>query len=166
MDNNIDFNKIVFRIDLEEKDKISIADITRSSKCFSEKEVLVAVELAEERIIKGDKSGYHFIIAECYDKNLGYISFGPDAGTENSYHIYWIAVDNKIRSRGIGGHLLEKAEVMIKKNGGRHIYIETSSRDCYIPARSFYGKNGYKKEAVLEDFYGEGDSKVIYSKKL
>ncbi|MFH0854378.1 MAG: N-acetyltransferase [bacterium] len=166
MNKNIDCNKVSFRSKLEMKDKVLIAQITGSSKCFSEKEISIAIELVEERLAKGDKSGYYFRFIEYTGEILGYICFGPDLGTEGSYHIYWIAVDNEYRNLGIGRRLLQEAEEAIRKMGGCHIYIETSSRDCYIPARSFYERNGYEKEAVLRDFYGEGDDKAIYSKRI
>ncbi|MCX5832942.1 MAG: hypothetical protein NTV99_00205 [Deltaproteobacteria bacterium] len=50
--------------------------------------------------------------------------------------------------------------------GGKRIYVDTSSRPLYEPTRLFYEKCGYRKEAVLKDFYAEGDSKFIYSKAL
>ncbi|OGF21554.1 hypothetical protein A2Y83_05425 [Candidatus Falkowbacteria bacterium RBG_13_39_14] len=168
----IDHGRIFFRSEFGEEDKFSIARITSSSQCFSEKEVCVAVELIEERFVKGERSGYYFIFAEypIEEKSgvLGYVCYGPDAGVEgsSSFHIYWIAVDNEYRNFGIGRFLLCEAEKAIKDKGGKHIYIETSSRDIYIPARAFYEKNGYLKEAVLRDFYGQGDDKVIYSKKI
>lgn len=164
MGESIDLSRITFRYELEEDDKISVAEITDSSKCFSKKEILIAIGLVEERLSKGERSGYYFIFAEFLENILGYICFGPDAGAEKSFHIYWIAVDNKYRKLGIGHYILRESEKLIRKMGGSHIYIETSSRDCYAPARSFYEKNGYIKEAVLKDFYSEEDDKMVYSK--
>jgi ribosomal protein S18 acetylase RimI-like enzyme len=44
--------------------------------------------------------------------------------------------------------------------------VETSSRPEYEPARQFYESHGYRREAVVADFYAEGDSLVLYSKRL
>jgi hypothetical protein len=44
--------------------------------------------------------------------------------------------------------------------------IETSSRPDYARARRFYERSGYKKTAVLEDFYREGDHKLIYTRRI
>jgi hypothetical protein len=46
------------------------------------------------------------------------------------------------------------------------VYAETSTQELYTPTRIFYESAGYFKEAVIEDFYAEGDSKAIYVKKL
>ena len=49
---------------------------------------------------------------------------------------------------------------------GQRIYIETSNRGQYVPTRAFYLKCGYAEDAVLREFYGPGDDKVIYVKAL
>jgi hypothetical protein len=49
---------------------------------------------------------------------------------------------------------------------GRRIYIETSSQAKYAPTREFYRRCGYEPEAVLKDFYADGDDKLIYVKAL
>lgn len=45
MGERVDFSKISFRYELEANDKDLVAQITGSSRCFSEKEVSVAIEL-------------------------------------------------------------------------------------------------------------------------
>jgi hypothetical protein len=46
------------------------------------------------------------------------------------------------------------------------VYIETSNRPQYVPTRAFYERCGYECEAVLKEFYGPGDDKVIFAKAL
>jgi hypothetical protein len=48
----------------------------------------------------------------------------------------------------------------------RKVYIETSSRPIYESTRQFYLKTGYRVEAILQDFYADGDSKYIFVKDL
>jgi hypothetical protein len=62
--------------------------------------------------------------------------------------------------------LLERSEAAIGELGGRRIYIETSTRDLYLPTRQFYESSGYQAEATLREFYSPGDNKVIYVKSL
>jgi len=71
-----------------------------------------------------------------------------------------------MRGKGLGSILLEKSEKSVKEKGGKILYIETSSREQYNPTREFYLKNGYKIETILQDFYDDGDGKVIYSKRM
>lgn len=163
---NSELQEIIYRHGLTVSDKIKIEEIICSSGCFSETEIKVAIELADEYLNKKEESGYSFILAESFGNVLGYICFGPIAGADKRFDIYWIAILDNFRNLGIGKKLLQEAEKKIVSTEGCRIYIETSSRDTYQIAREFYKKNGYKKEAIIPDFYSDGDHKIIYSKKL
>ena len=68
------------------------------------------------------------------------------------------------RGTKLGSRILARSEEAIKALGGTRVYVETSSRPLYEPTRRFYEKRGYRRETVLDDFYGPGDGKVIYVK--
>jgi len=55
---------------------------------------------------------------------------------------------------------------IIRRHGGRILLIETSSLPHYDPTRRFYLKHGYGQEAVLRDFYADGDDMVVFRKRL
>jgi ribosomal protein S18 acetylase RimI-like enzyme len=161
-----DREAITFRGNVVPADCARVRAIVSSSGFFSPAEVLIAVELVEERLSKGPASGYHFLFAERQGKVLGYSCFGPIPATRASYDLYWIAVCNDCRRMGIGHGLLVRSEAEIVRMGGARVYLETSSRLLYTPTRLFYGAAGYHQEALLEDFYAPGDAKVIYVKAL
>ena len=58
------------------------------------------------------------------------------------------------------------AEARIAAAGGRRVYIDTSSRPQYAPTRAFYRACGFHQEALLADFYDQGDGKAIFCKVL
>ncbi|MEW5816148.1 MAG: GNAT family N-acetyltransferase [Spirochaetota bacterium] len=155
---------ITFRETLVPEDITIVREITESTAFFHPAEIETALELVAERLAKGVKSGYFFLFAEVENKTRGYSCFGPIACTQSSYDLFWIAVHRDYRGRGLGKELLKKSEEVIKGLGGTRIYVETSSRELYRPTRLFYEARGYVREAVLEDFYAPGDSKVVYLK--
>jgi D-alanine-D-alanine ligase len=155
-----------FRYDVTPADPGRIRELVESTGVFSRVEEDIAVELADERLAKGPASGYHFVFAEREGRVLGYACYGPIALTIGSYDLYWIAVDKSTQGQGLGGILMRKVEELIAAEGGRRIYIETSTRPPYAPTRRFYLHNGCKLEATLEDFYAPGDSKAIYVKVI
>jgi GNAT superfamily N-acetyltransferase len=157
---------ITFRYDIRPADAQNIRAITHSTGVFSAVEVDIAVELADERLAKGPTSGYHFVFAERAGQVIGYTCYGPIALTHGSYDLFWIAVDKAAQGLGLGRLLLEQTETLIRQEGGRRIYIETSTRPPYTPTRVFYDRRGYHLEVVLEEFYGPGDGKAIYVKAL
>lgn len=155
-----------FRSAPRPSDAAAIRAIVVSTGFFSEAEVDVAVELVDERLAKGEASGYHFLFAERAGRVLGYACFGPIACTVAGFDLYWIAVHQGHRGAGLGRALLEHGEAAIVRAGGQRIYVETSSKPQYQPTRAFYLRCGYAEEAVITDFYAPGDSKVIYVKPL
>jgi GNAT superfamily N-acetyltransferase len=143
----------------------AVRKIVSSTGFFNPEEIGVAVELAEEARNKGVSSGYFFLFAQEAEEIVGYTCYGPISGTDRRYDLYWIAVEQQRQGRQFGRLLLEATESEIWKRGGRAIYAETSGRELYAPTRTFYARNGYLQEAVLEDFYADGDSKVIFVKR-
>ena len=137
-----------------------------ASGFFSREETAIAVELVEERLRRGEESGYFFLFAEQGGAVAGYTCFGPIPGSTHSYDLYWIAVDDRLRHRGIGKGLLSRTEALIRKQGGQRIYIETSARPQYAETVAFYLACGYRQEAFLADFYAPGDGKIILVKVL
>jgi GNAT superfamily N-acetyltransferase len=156
-----------FRSEPRSSDVEAVRRIVSSTGFFYGHEVAVAVELVEERLSKGEASGYWFIFADdAAGRTVGYACYGPVPCTVGSYDLYWIAVEEGQRGGGVGRRLMAEVELRTGAAGGRRIYIETSSRPLYAPTRGFYERCGYVEEARLAEFYGEGDDKIVYSKAL
>lgn len=150
------------------EDRDNVRNILRSSGFFHSHEIDVAVELVDENLAKGTvASGYHFIFAENGGSAcLGFACHGPIACTVGSYDLFWIAVAEPMRGKGLGELLLRQAEAEVIAAGGRKIYIETSGRELYAPTWKFYRKCGYELEARLQDFYDTGDDKLVFVRTL
>ena len=157
---------IAYRYDVTPADREHVRQMVHSTGFFTPAETDVAVELVDERLAKGPASGYWFVFAQCDGQPLGYVCYGHIAVTKDSYDLYWIVVSQSQRGKGLGRKLLEEAERLIAAAGGHRVYIETSNRAQYLPTRGFYERCGYHEEAVLQDFYGPGDSKVIFVRAI
>lgn len=161
-----DHTNIVFRTDIRPSDLVAVRTIAESTGFFSEEELDIAVELLEDRMERGRHSEYRFILADLDGRPVGFASYGHIACTLSSYDLYWIAVQDEQRGRGIGKQLMTETERKIVAEGGTRIYVETSSREQYASTRAFYEQGGYVAEAVQKDFYAPGDGKVTYVKTL
>jgi len=159
-------NTFTYRQQIQPSDIEAIAGIVESSGFFSDEEIEIAIQLAEEKIDQKDASSYRFLFAEDGESVLGYTCYGLVPATSFSYDIYWIVVSNDWRGQGLGKLLMAETEKLIGLSGGRQIYAETSSRKQYEPTRKFYESCGYHQEAFLKNFYNEGESKIIYAKFL
>jgi len=155
-----------WRTEPRAQDAPAVERLAAESGFFNAEEVAVARELVEERLAKGLASGYLFLFAEERDRLLGYACYGPIAGTQASWDLYWIVVERGLRGQGLGGRVLAETERLAKKGGAARLYVETSSRGQYAPTRRFYLGKGYGLEAELRDFYAPGDDKLILVKDL
>ena len=97
---------------------------------------------------------------------VGYIYYAETEYADRVWFVWWVAVDKGAQGRGVGRELLGYAEADARRRGGRLMLIETSGQPGYEPTRRFYERNGYDREAVLRDFYRDGDDKVVFRKRL
>ena len=143
-----------------------VRGLVTSTGFFSAAEVDIAGELVAERLTKGIRSGYHFVLAERGPALVAYACYGPIDGTDGSFDLYWIAVSPEEQGKGLGAQVYARAEAAMRRAGAKRIYADTSSSDRYAPTRGFYQHRGFAEQARLPDFYGLGDSKIIYVKAL
>lgn len=146
-------------------DKPGIMQILDSTPEFKPAEVVVAEEVIDSYLGDPRCSGYYILVAELDSVIAGYICYGPTPLTEGTWDMYWEAVAREKRGQGIGGALMEAAEVEIKKAQGRLIIIETSSTPEYQKTIRFHLGNGYEIIARIPDFYAPGDDELILQKR-
>ncbi len=158
--------KVHLRKEVIKSDPETIKKIVTSTGFFREDEILVAAELAAERLQKGAASGYEFMFAELDGRPVAYSCYGLIPCTLHSYDLYWIATHRDFMNRGIGKSLLLETEKAIFAFGGKRIYVETSSKELYKPTQAFYERNKYILKARLEEFYAPEDDKLIYVKSI
>jgi len=92
--------------------------------------------------------------------------YAPERMTEGTYNLYLIAVSPDYQGKGIGKELLVHIENHLKNRGERILLVETSGLPAFESSRNFYRMNNYHQEAVIREFYAQGDDKVVFWKKL
>jgi ribosomal protein S18 acetylase RimI-like enzyme len=90
----------------------------------------------------------------------------PERLTDGTYNLYLIAVHQDFQAQGIGGQIMAYVESYLQSKGKRILLVETSGLPEFELTRKFYDKCGYNREAVIRDFYRDGEDKVIFWKKL
>lgn len=147
-------------------DRTGILAFMRNTGFFHDNEHETAAEVLDEAIAKGPSGHYQSFTLVADGKPAGWICWGPTPCTAGTFDVYWIGVDALCQGRGYGRALLDHAERLIHARNGRLIVIETSGRPLYDATRGFYLKTGYAEAARIQDFYGLGDARVIYTKPL
>lgn len=144
-----------------------IATLCAATGFFTEGEIGVARELAEDRLTHGAASSYRFVLAEQpHGLLLGYACYGPTPCTESAWDLYWIVVHPAAQGAGLGRRLLDHVADAVRAEGGTALYAETAGKPSYAPTRAFYARAGFQAVATVPDFYARGDAKLILVRPL
>ena len=148
---------------LQAADRVRVEAVTRGVGLFREDEIPVALEVFEATAAANDT--YEGVAAEADGVLVGWASWGPRAGTQGTWDLYWIVVDATRHRDGIGSLLLAEMEHRVA-NRARLIVVETAGRSDYLSTRKFYERRGYHAVATIPDFYAPGDDQVTFLKVL
>jgi ribosomal protein S18 acetylase RimI-like enzyme len=152
-------------------DRARILEILMSTARFTRQEIGWAMELLDLSLDRPEKSEYATHVLEEPDSGpsrmvQGYVLFGPTPMTDGVFDLYWIAVDPKHQGQGFGQVLLRFVENEVRRQSGRMLLIETSSKRSYAPTIRFYQRAGYHEISRIKDFYRIEDDKVVFCKQL
>lgn len=90
----------------------------------------------------------------------------PEKLTEGTYNLLAIGVSKDHERKGIASQMMNYIEQNLTQKEGRILIVETSSDNAQIGARQFYHKIGYTQAAVIQDFWKDGEDKIVFWKKL
>jgi len=147
-------------------DTPALLEIARGTEVFKPIEIVALQEVLDDYHATGHALGHVSINFERHGKILGFAYYAPASMTDRTWYLYWIAVEKGIQANGIGTQLLRRAEEDIDTHQGRLLLIETSSLPHYELTRRFYEKHGYHRVCTLDDYYADGDSLVVFGKRL
>src|SRR5262245_47497806 len=157
---------------LSPRDRAQLIDILSQGAGFRSAEVACAIELLDAALAPSDGDNYEARVAvddvagASSERVLGYACFGPTPMTEATYDLYWLAVADGARGRGIGGALFAAVEQELKQREARIVRVETSSLEGQGGARRFYEKVGFRLSGAIADFYRQGDDLLVFAKAL
>jgi len=151
---------------VESSDRDRILEILIATARFTDEEVRCAIELVDKAITEPEKGEYIVHVLQDEGAVHGYVCFGATPMTDGVYDLYWIAVDPRRQGQGYGQVLLRFVENEVRRQRGRMLLIETSSKESYGPTLRFYHRSGYDEISRIKDFYRMEDDKIVFCKKL
>jgi ribosomal protein S18 acetylase RimI-like enzyme len=139
----------------------------RETGQFGDDEVRVAEELFDLGVGETPRDpSYKWLAIFDGESLVGAACYGETPCTDRTFDLYWIAVQRGRQGSGLGTRLLQSVERRVVDSGGRILVAETSSRTDYLSARSFYEARGYAEVARIRDFFGPGDDRVTFTRRL
>lgn len=140
----------------------------------SMKQLLSTIELFPPEMLEAQMEGYLndkdskdlWYIHESNEVVIGFCYSASEQLTDNTYNLIAVGVRKDQQGKGIGKSLMTYVESELSKIGGRILIVDTSGTDDFVLTRKFYKDLGYTKEAVIRDYWAEGDDKVTFWKRL
>ncbi|MBI2803439.1 MAG: GNAT family N-acetyltransferase [Planctomycetes bacterium] len=134
---------------------------------FKPSEIVALREVLDEFFDYNHLDNHHAFVLEENGAILGFVYYGPTPMTDRTWHLWWIVVRKDQQGKGVGGRLLKFVEGDLRElRNARLLLIETGSQPHYEMTRQFYRKHGYEQNAVVTDYYADGDSMVVFRKAL
>jgi ribosomal protein S18 acetylase RimI-like enzyme len=151
----------------DRKDRDRIHEVLIATGRFNADEVRWAIDLVDQAFEHPERGEYLVHVLEDPRKTIqGYVCYGATPLADGVFDLYWIAVDPKHQGHGYGQVLLKFVENEVRRQRGRMLLIETSSKESYAPTIRFYQRSGYDEISRIKDFYRIEDDKVVFCKKL
>ena len=143
-----------------------LVGLTTDTEMFKPLEIRALQEVLADYFRENRSLGHRAFLLEEGHQVLGYVYYASAPMADNTWYLYWIAVNRACQGQGVGGKLLKWVEEDVAMHEGRLLFIETSNLPLYSRTRQFYLKNGYTKAALLSDWYADGDDLVVFRKRL
>lgn len=101
------------------------------------------------------------------DRVIGVIGYWiHEDDMDDVFWLNWFYVHRAEGGQQHGKRLLGRVIEDLGRRGARKLYTYTSSFVFYDRARHRYLEHGFKLEATLPDYYGEGEHQLIYGLSL
>jgi len=142
----------------------AFVSMARDTQVFRPEELDILREVLTDCLDKPG-SGYRMLVHSVDGAPAGFAIFGRSPCTMASWDLYWLVVDKRFQSKGIGRLLVAQVENEIARSGAKAgVRVETSGRPDYLAARTFYARVGYIQAGILQEFYAPGDDLVLFYK--
>ena len=126
-------------------------------------------DAADESVLEPLDDEHTWVVLEAASAVVAAAYFGPEVHSDCVWNLYFLAVSREHRGAGAGSALVGWAEANLRARGedvAKLLLIETSSVDSFAPTRGFYERLGYVEVARVPEYYGAGDDKVVFWKRL
>jgi GNAT superfamily N-acetyltransferase len=114
----------------------------------------------------GGGAAHIWLVALCDGEAAGFVYCEPERMTDGTHNMLALAVAAERQRSGVGAALVARLEDALREIGARLLLVESSTDPDQDGARAFYANAGFAEEARVRDFYADGQTKVIFSKRL
>ena len=154
--------------DASPADRDAIHQLALANNMFAPEE-LEGIDEMLDGFWAGEMPGHRWLVAVEGEDVRAAAYVAPEPFADRLWNMYFIAVRPESHGGGLGRSLIEFIEEQLRALGeeeARVLLVETSDTDQYERTRRFYTEYGFEEEARIRDYYGPGDAKVVFWKRL
>lgn len=145
-------------------DQGAIAPLLTALNLFEAEEVAMITNMLAEHFDSDPSSDLWLIDDENGPVGIAYAA--PERMTDGTWNLYLLAVHPDHQKQGRGAALLNHVEEALAAQSVRVLLVETAGVEDFEYVRQFYLNSGFREEARISEFYGEGVDKVVFWKRL
>ena len=106
--------------------------------------------------LRSESEEYRALVVGEHTALVGLIIFGTTAGALGAGRIYFVAVDEKARRKGLATALIEAACAELWSRGGRFVAMEMPEEPRLDGGRAVALRAGFRPEGRVSDYVREG----------
>jgi ribosomal protein S18 acetylase RimI-like enzyme len=143
-----------------------ILTVIQQIDLFTEEEIEFMTGLVDSFLNNSQEEGHYWVVSKEQEEVNAVAYYAPETFAHEVYNLYFIGVNPTEQGKGIGSNMIKFIENHLQNLNQRMLLVETSSLPKFEKTRQFYQKQGFTKEAVIREYYKEGDDKIVFWKKL
>jgi len=150
--------------DAKPEDEGAIAQLLSALNLFETEEVEIVTGMLAEHFARPQSQDLWLLDDDNGPVGIAYAA--PERMTDGTWNLYLIAVHPDRQKQGRGAALLKHVEEALAAQNVRVLLVETAGVEDFDYVRQFYRSSGFREEARISEFYGEGVDKVVFWKRL
>ena len=150
--------------DAKREDEGAILTLLASLDLFEAEEVKVVMGMLASHLDQAESPDLWLV--DDTNGPVGIAYAAPERMTDGTWNLYLIAVHPNHQKQGRGAALIQHMEAALAAKAVRVLLVETAGIKDFEYVRQFYRSSGFREEARISEFYGEGVDKVVFWKRL
>lgn len=147
-------------------DAAAVPALAVAAELFPPDEAGIVEAMMDGYLASARDQGAVCVVDDLDGELVGVAYYEPVPEADRTWNLLMIGIRSEHHRTGRGRALLRHVEDDLAVRGQRLLVVQTSGLPVFARARAFYGACGYDEEAMVRDYYADGDDMVLFRKAL
>ena len=146
------------------EDTPALEAIAASTDVFKPSELVALREVLDDYHDFEHEAGHPCVTLEQYGRPAGFAYYAPAAMTDNTWYLYWIAVDRTIQAKGLGTRLIEAAAEWATEQGAAAVELSVTTNNQ--AAATLYTRAGFAETGRRRPLPGDPSRTEVFLRRV